>query len=95
MRSYEEYEFRALFAVQLYKLDEYYRHVYAFRSMFQDFMLHGNELPYQAVMELLKKLDTEYRQEESNMKLASPDWDANNCNIRKNEDQEISGCYGK
>lgn len=84
MRSYEEYEFRGLFAVQLYRLDEYYRRVYTFRSMFRDFMLHGNELPYQAAMELLKKLDTECRQEGSVMQLASPDWDANSCNITRN-----------
>jgi len=57
--TYKEYKFLEEFLLVLKEVDEYYRRVFPFQSMFYEFLQNGNKPEYIAAVELLREIANE------------------------------------
>lgn len=73
-------EFLSLLA----EIDQYYKRIFPFQTMFYEFLQNGGRIECRAAVKLLKELSDENREEGRIIKEARPHWDTTSRNVTHN-----------
>ena len=79
-----ENEFLRKFLSLLVEIDQYYKRIYPFQSMFYEFLQNGSRIEYRAAVELLKRISDENKEEGKIIEKARGNWDLVSRNVTHN-----------
>ncbi len=68
----------------LVKIDQHYKRIYPFQSMFYEFLQNGSRIEYRAAVELLKRISDENKEEGKIIEKARGNWDLVSRNVTHN-----------
>lgn len=77
-------EFFKSFLKLLVEINQYYKRIYPFQSMFYEFVHNGSKIEYRAAVKLLKEIADENREEGKIIEKAKCDWDITSRNVTHN-----------
>lgn len=77
-------EFLRKFLSLLVEIDQYYKRIYPFQSMFYEFLQKGDKTEYRAAIELLKRISDENKEDGKIIEKAKYDWDITSRNVTHN-----------
>ena len=77
-------EFFKEFLMLLVEIDQYYKRIYPFQSMFYEFIQNSDKAKYRAAVKLLKKIADENRKEGKIIEKAKYSWDITSQNVIHN-----------
>lgn len=77
-------EFFRRFLLLLVEIDQYYKRIFPFQSMFYEFLQNGGKIQYRAAIELLKRISDENRKDGKIIEKAKSGWDITSRNVTHN-----------
>jgi hypothetical protein len=78
-------EFFRKFLSLLAEIDQYYKRIYPFQSMFYEFLQNGGKTEYQAAIELLKRISDDNKEDGKIIEKVKYNWDITSRNVTHNK----------